>query len=155
MKKIVCEILVMVLIIAMVDEHHAGLLPEARQPLQQTVLVRVTGGALQGGDLRVDGDFFAEELDFLRTVLEFSAQAAFRLVTHKEDHAFRPPEIVLQMVPDPACFAHAAGRDDHLGPVVEIDLLGFFRRNGQGHTGRPDGIDTCLDDLHGLLIQAA
>ena len=139
----------------MVDEHRLGLCVEAPEPAQQTCLVGVAGGSVQGGDFGIDGDLFTEELHGLGTVLELTAQGILRLIANEQDHTLRPPQIVLQVVPDTARFAHAAGGEDHLGGPVEIDGLGLIGGDTQGHAGRPDGVISRLEHRAGLRVQTA
>ena len=56
----------------------------------------------QDGDLRVYGDLVAEDLHALGTVVQLAAERADRLITHEQHRALRPPEVILQMVPDAA-----------------------------------------------------
>ena len=48
------------------------------------------------------------------------------------------------MVFDPACVAHAAGRDDYFRLLVEVDFPGFLRSNRNLQPREADGIDPLL-----------
>ena len=138
----------------MVDKDRLGLFLEASQPPQKTCLVSVTAGAVEGGDLCVDGNVLTEEPYPVGSVLQLSAQRTLGLVAYEQDGIFRTPEVVLQMVADTARFAHTAGREDHFGAVVEIDLLGFLGGDGQADAVEPQGIDPLPHQGGSFFIEA-
>ena len=108
-------------IVTMVDEYCLGFFLKTAQPVQQTRFVGMAGGTLQGGNFRIDGNFFTEELHCFHAVLELPAQGAFRLITDEENDALTAPQVVLQVVSDSARFAHTAGREDHLGVGMQFN----------------------------------
>ena len=118
-------------VVAVVHEHHLGLLPEACQPVQQPLFVRVAGGAVEHGDLRAHRDVLAEELHGLRAVFQLPAERTLRLIAYEQDDVFLAPKVVLQMVADSARLAHAAGGENDLGLGIGVDELGFVGGNGQ------------------------
>ena len=61
---------------------------------------------------------------------------------------------MLQMVSDTSGLTHTGGRDDHLGRIVKIDILGFFTGDGKLQSAEGDGVDSLPNHLHGLLIKA-
>ena len=97
------------LVLAVVDKDLSGLLLELRQPVQQLPLVRVAGLAGHGGNAGPDRHLFIEEFDGFGPLQQAPAQGAFGLIAHKEHRGAAAPQIVLQMVPDPASLAHTAG----------------------------------------------
>ena len=62
----------------------------------------------------------------LAPVDDASAEGSFRLISNEDDAVSRIPQVVLQMVADPARFAHAAGGDDDLGGAVDVEPLGLL-----------------------------
>ena len=56
-----------------------------------------------------DLDLFAHDLDFFFAVQKLPAFGAFCLITCEQDVRTLFPEVVSQMMQDPACIAHAAG----------------------------------------------
>ena len=82
--------------------------------------------ALHLHDLRADADLLAEQLYDGRAFEQDPAQGALRLIADEQDRGFRPPEIMLQMMADPARFAHSAGGNNHLWFRILIDPQGFF-----------------------------
>ena len=96
---------------------------EAIDPLDQSRLVCVTGQAVQLTDLRPDRDRLSEDVHLLRTVRDAPPRRADGLISHEQNRAFRPPQIVFEVVLDASSIAHAGRRDDHLGLVVAVDTL--------------------------------
>ena len=132
-------------VIAVIDKNHLRLFLEPCKPSEEACLVCVTAGAVERGDLRIDSNILTEQPDILYAILEFSAERAFCLIANEKDGIFLAPKIVLQMVANTARLAHTAGRKDHLGSFVKIDLLGFVAGYGKANIVKPNGIDTLLD----------
>ena len=82
---------------------------EAFDPIQQSLLIGVATGAVEGANLGVDGDGLPEELQFLGPMQERMSGRAHGLIPHEEDRVLWIPQIVFQMVPDAASVAHTAG----------------------------------------------
>ena len=97
------------LVLAVIDKDFSGLLLELRQPVQQFPLVRVAGLAGHRDNAGPDRHLLIEEFDGFDPFQQAPAQGAFGLIAHKEHRGAAAPQIVLQMVPDPASLAHAAG----------------------------------------------
>ena len=93
----------------MVDEDRLRLFPETCQPPQQSSLIGVTAGAVERGDLRIDGNILTKQANILCAILQLSAERAFCLTTHEQNGVFFSPKVVLQMVANTACFTHTAG----------------------------------------------
>ena len=53
-------------------------------------------------------NFLAEQRDLLYALQQSSSQCSLTLIADEQDRRFLSPEIVLQMVLDPARVAHAA-----------------------------------------------
>ena len=97
------------------DKHPLGLGAERIHPGQQALAVGMARKARQLTDLCLHVDGLTEQLDIDGTIDQGAPQRSHGLIAHKKDRALRPPQIVLEVVADAACLAHAAGRDDDLG----------------------------------------
>ena len=113
-------------VVAVVDEHAAGFFREAFQPGEQAVAVGVAADAGESAHLGGDADVFAKELDLLRALDDLAAERALGLIADEEDGGLFAPEVVLQMVADAAGVAHAAGGEDDLGRLIEVDGLALL-----------------------------
>jgi hypothetical protein len=102
-------------------------------PLDELVCVGVPADARQLRNLRGYMNRFAKELYFIRAFNERAPERAVTLNPYKEHGIVRIPESVLEMVLNPASFAHAACGEDYLGARVGVDAHGFLAgfRNGQ------------------------
>ena len=96
---------------------------------------------MEHGDLRVHRNVLTKELHGFCPVLQLPAERALRLIAYEQNDAFLAPQVVLQMVADPARLAHAAGGENDLGLRVGVDELGFVGGNGQLQPVEPDGVD--------------
>ena len=64
-----------------------------------------------------------KNLNGLCTVLEQAPQGSLCLVSCKDNGTFRPPEIMLQMMPDSARITHACCGYDYLGRHIKVDVF--------------------------------
>ena len=142
------------LILAVDDEHPLGLRLKGVDPLQQALPVGVARKAGELADLRLHLDGFAEELHVVRTLQQRAAQRVHGLIAHKEDGAFLPPEVMLEVVADTARFAHAAGRDDDLRHGVSVDGTGLIAGDADLQARELDGVDALCQQSVGLFIKA-
>ena len=78
-------------VIAVVDKDRLRLFSETCQPPQQSGLIGVTAGAVERGDLRIDGNILTKLANLLCTVLKLSAERAFCLITHEQIGVFFSP----------------------------------------------------------------
>ena len=138
----------------MVDENRLRLFLEGLYPVQKALLVGVAARAVQDGDLGVHGNILAEQPHLLHPVQQRPPQRALGLIARDEDDIFRHPEIVLQMVPDAARVAHAAGRQDDLGARIAVDGLGLLDRDRKLQSGAPDGVLAAFQDGLRLRVKA-
>ena len=83
----------------------------------------MSADAGQSVDLGADPDLLSEQLYLLGPFIDGAAQGAHCLISDKEDRRFLPPQVMLQMVADPAGFTHAAGRKNHLRTHIKIDCF--------------------------------
>ena len=130
-------------------------LPEAGDPFQQMIPVRVgaeAGKVLQAGP---DGDLLAEELHALRSLQQLAAQGALSLEAHEEDCTFRTPEVVLQVVPDAARVAHAGGGDDDLGGPVLVQGLGLLAALRGVEVGEAEHVLALSHQPHRVVVHVA
>ena len=139
----------------MVDKHVRGLLLHGIDPAQQPLLIRVAAHTGQNGDLRVYGDLVTEDLHALGTVVQLAAERADRLITHEQHRALRPPEVILQMVPDAAGVAHAARGEDDLRRFVVVERHGVLFRDGGVQVVKIQRIDAAADERAGLVVEKA
>ena len=81
----------------------------------------MSGDARQHQYLRLYADRFTKQGHFRSAVHQRPPERTLRLVADKEDGALFTPQVMLQMVLDPAGLAHAAGRQNDLRHPVVID----------------------------------
>src|SRR5512143_485697 len=86
--------------------------PERRNPCQQFLLVAMSREPADGPNPGPHRNLLAPNRDPLCMVYYPPAQRSLRLEPDEDDAALRPPQVVLQMMPDTPPFAHAAARDD-------------------------------------------
>ena len=128
---------------------------EVLDPRQQVVPVSVRGQALEVDNAGIDGDLLAKQFHGLSPLQQTAAQRALCLIAHKDHGALLTPEVVLQVVADPAGIAHSRGGDDDLGAFVHIQSLGLVGGLYQSQAGEGEQIFSPLEDSDGLLIQIA
>ena len=136
------------------DEHPLGLRLKGVDPLQQTLPVGVARKAGELADLRLHLDGLAKQLDRGGPLDEGAAQGAHCLIAYEQDGALRPPQVVLEVVADAACLAHAAGRQDDLRRAVSVDHTGLVTGHGDPQPRHPDGVDALFQQGAGLLVEA-
>ena len=142
------------LIFAVHHEHPLGLLGESVHPAQQSVPVCVAGHAGELADLRLHLNGLAEQLDRGGALDEGAAQSAHCLIAYEQDGALRPPQVVLEVMADAACLAHAAGRQDDLRRAVGVDHTGLVTGHGDPQPRHVDGVDALFQQGAGLLVEA-
>ena len=91
------------------DEAVGGRLAD---PVEQDWLVGVGGEPVHGPGLGGDGDLLAEDADLLRAVDDLAAEGADGLVADELHAGPLVPEVVPEMVEDPATGAHPTPADD-------------------------------------------
>ena len=87
-------------VVAVVDKDPPGLGVKRADPAQQSLAVGVAGHASDLGNLGLDLDLLAEQLDPFDPLQQGPAQGAHRLIAHKQDGALFAPEVVLEVVAD-------------------------------------------------------
>ena len=132
-----------------------GLLSLHLQPVDESVFIRVAGHELKGADFRPHSDLLSKELNRGKTIQKLPPHRSLTLVSHKDDGTFRPPQVVLQVVPDASGLAHAAGGNDDLGGRVGVQCHGFLRGAGKLQPGETDGLKAVFQQLYGLLVGIA
>ena len=142
------------LVLSVDDEHPLGFRAKGIYPGQQAVPVGVTRKTGELADLCLHLDGLAEQFHVGGTFDQGAAQRSDGLITDKQNRTFRPPQVVLQVVADAACLAHAAGRDDDLGHPVGVDHPGFIAGHADPQPRELDGIDALRQKGAGLLIEA-
>ena len=108
---------------------------------------------LERFDLGVYLHRLAKELHRLRSFDQFPSQCPHRLIAYEADGTLLPPQVVLQMVPDPAGLTHAGGREDHLGLLVKIDHLGLIGGDGGAKPREDQRVDPLLHQGKRLLVK--
>ena len=83
----------------------------------------MSGNACQQCHLGVNIDFLAQDLHCFGTVIDDSAQGSVGLISGKKNGVPFIPQVMFQMMPDTASFAHSAGGYDHLGCLVCIQCF--------------------------------
>ena len=108
------------------DQHDSlGFLLHGGDPFEQTIPVSMAGEALDHFDPGFDGDLLTKNPDRLCAINQRAAEGTPGLVPDKNDRGILAPEIMLEMMADPAGFAHPAGGDDDLAVRVFVELAGF------------------------------
>ena len=97
-------------------------------------------------------DFLSEELHTFRALQKTAAQGALALIAHKEDGAFRPPEVMLEVVADTARVAHTGSGDNDLRRGVLVQGLGFLAALGQAEIGEAEHFGALPDEPHGVMV---
>ena len=92
----------------MYDKYLLRLFLKCLNPAQQPFPIRVTADAGQPAYLSLYLDFLTEQLHMLCTLQKCPPQCPVCLIAHKEDRRFLSPEVMLQMMLDPARIAHTA-----------------------------------------------
>ena len=142
--------------VAVDHENVLGLgLLELADPIHQMVVVGVGAEALEIHHLGPDGYLLTEQLHTGSAVQQGTAQRTGRLEAHEHDAALRPPQVILQVVPDAACVAHTGGGQDHLGGAVHIQQLGLLHRLRQVQAGEAEHMGAVLHQRQRLLVQIA
>ena len=121
---------------------------------KQAFLICMAGNALQEPDLRGNIDLFPEDLHAFCSVVNDPAECAGCLITSKHHGVLFIPQIVFQMMTDPAAFAHPAGCNDDLGFRICIQSLGFLRGYRRMQSVKPDRIASLPHDLKRFIVQA-
>ena len=142
------------LVLAVYHEHPPGLLRKGVHPAQQAVLIGVAGHSGQLADLGLHLNGFTEQLDRVDALDQGSAQGAHGLKAHKQDGAFRPPQVVLEVVADASGLAHTAGRKNDLGCAVGVDHAGIIAGHADAQPRHVDGVDALFQQSAGLLVKA-
>ena len=136
------------------DKHPLGFGAERVHPGQQALAVGMTRKARQLTDLCLHVDGLTEQLDIDGAIDQGAPQRSHGLIAHKKDRALRPPQIVLEVVADAACLAHAAGRDDDLGHPVGVDHPGLIAGHADLQPRELDGVDALGQQRPGILVKA-
>ena len=141
-------------VISVHDKAPAGLAFKTCRPVHKAFPVCVSRDSLQGNDLRLHSDRLVEKLYFLHPVKKPAPESPFGLVADEQDRAFLPPQVMLQMMLDPACIAHAACGNDHLRLHIEIDRSGFICGGRKAESRERNRIDSFHHKLLCLVIKA-
>ena len=100
------------------------LLAESAQPPQQAVAVGVRRQPVDVFHGGADGNLTAEDPHPFLPLQQPASQCALRLKAHQHHRIFAVPEMIFQMVTDPAGVAHSRGRDDDAAALITVDALG-------------------------------
>ena len=103
---------------------------QTARPFEQSFLICVAAHARELDDVRVHMNLFLEQFHFLRASDQRPSQCTDGLIADEENRTLLPPEVVLQMMLDSSCIAHAARGYDDLRGFVEVDgfrLIGCNR----------------------------
>ena len=125
---------------------------ETADPLKQPCLIRMAADALYLFYMGFDFYRFTKQLYFFSSLDNTAAQCAYRLISGKENGAFRSPEIMLQMVSDTSGITHACGRDNYLRLFVKVDGNGIVACNGETQAGEGNRVDALLNQGFCLVI---
>ena len=94
-----------------------------------------------------------EQLHLLRALQDLASERAHRLIAHKQHGTFRAPEIVLQVMADPACLTHAGRGYDHLRRLVKIDGLRLVAGDGKPQPREGKGVDPLIYQSQRFFIK--
>ncbi len=94
-------------------------------PVEQFLLIGMGGEAADGVDFCVDLDFLLQHSDHFRTLDNLAGQRTLGRITDKNHRSFPAPEVVAEVVADPAAGAHAGtGNDDRAPNMLQGHGLG-------------------------------
>ena len=124
-------------------------------PVQKTIHICMSADSFQYLDSGIDRDILSKQLYTLCTLNQFSSKRSDCLISHKTDRAFRTPQIVLQMMPDPSCFAHTGCRQDNFRFCIKVDLSGLVTGNRRLQTPEQQRIDPLIYQFHCFLIKTS
>ena len=96
----------------MVDEDLEVRISEVGKPFEQPFLIRMGRKSTQGVDMGSDSNLLAKKPDGLRPINDPSPNRTFRLIADEDDVGFGPPEVVFQVMLDPAGVTHPTSRYD-------------------------------------------
>lgn len=97
--------------------------PQTARPFEQSFLICVAAHARELDDVRVHMNLFLEQFHFLRASDQRPSQRADGLIADEENRTLLPPEVVLQMMLDSSCIAHALA--DMMTFGVSLKLMAF------------------------------
>ena len=104
-------------LLAVGDEDAPARRQPGRDPGEELAAVRMARIHVELTDPRPNGHFLTVDADGGNALLEQGADRARRLVADEQNRGLGAPEVVLEVVADTACLAHAAaGDDDRAGP---------------------------------------
>jgi len=127
-------------IFPMNQEKTHGLCPESAEPIEKLTLPRVGGKAVDREDLCTDGDILVEDPHLLGAVDDLTARRSLCLEADKNDARPVSPEVVTEMVLDPAGIRHSACRDHHGRSLSLVDFHRFLRLERETKPGQLQGI---------------
>ena len=104
-------------------KHIIRTFPKGGYPCKQPVPVRVSADSFNILNVGPYINLLPKNLNGLCTVLEQAPQGSLCLVSCKDNGTFRPPEIMLQMMPDSARITHACCGYDYLGRHIKVDVF--------------------------------
>ncbi len=110
-------------IFSMHDKDQFWIFLKMPQPVQQPLLVGMSADPCKLLNMCFDADGFAKKPYFRHALYDIAPQCPQSLIANEQNGRFRPPEVMLQMVADTPCFAHARCRNDDLRVFVKIDCL--------------------------------
>ncbi len=113
----------------------------------------MTAHADQLRDIGADLDRLTEKLHLFRAFHKHSAERPHSLISHEENRTLRPPQIMLQMMPDTSRLTHAGSGYDNLRRMLEVDRLGFVACNGKAKSRERNRIDPLSDQSHRLFVK--
>lgn len=78
-------------------------------PFHQSLIIRMTADTRKNFDLGIDLNLFSKQFDFFYTFYQCPSRRTDCLITNKQNRALRSPQIMFQVMFDPAGITHATG----------------------------------------------
>ena len=126
---------------------------KSRNPAHQSLIIRMAADARQPADFCLHLNLLAEQLYIRCPLQKRPARRPVCLISDEQNGRFFPPEVMLQVVLDPARITHAARRQNHLRLRIFIDRPGIICRDRSLQPRKADRIDASPDQLQCLLIK--
>ena len=123
------------------------------QPLQNLALSGVCGKPVDGEHSGPHRHVLVEEADLFGAFDNLAARGPLRLEADNHDAGALAPEVVAQVVLDPPCVGHAAGRDDHRRAAGLVDRHGGLRRLGKAELFQRQGVFAPVQKTSGFRVE--
>ena len=137
---------------AMGQDHAGSGCAQGFEPVEEIGLACVGAEAAEGTDAGFDGDGFAEDGDFLATFDELAAEGPLALVADNDDPRFGSPEVLFEVMENPAGVAHPGSGEDEAGAGEIVEGAGLIGGSGEMEGGDIAERGMVLAQLEGFFV---